>query len=149
MLEPPDVKRGEVAEQPATSMEETRRKRRRIVRNGRSSGPPHRNARAIPDRKWPASLPKIRPELFASGSMAEPPDGFLLDLPHALARELKFLADLFERQRVLAAETEVEADHLRFALRERPERALDLLAERLLDQRVVGQRGDRKSTRRN
>src|ERR1051326_9192173 len=111
MLEPPDVKRGEVAEQPATSMEEPRRG------NGRSSGPPHRNARAIPDRKWPASLPKIRPELFASGSMAEPPDGFLLDLPHALARELKFLADLFERQRVLAAETEVEADHLRFALR--------------------------------
>ena len=44
---------------------------------------------------------EITAQLLAAGSMAEAADGFFLDLTHAFAREIEFLADLLQREGML------------------------------------------------
>src|SRR5437660_12834545 len=72
--------------------------------------------------------------------MAEAPDRFFLDLAYPFAGELELLADLLKRERMLPAEADVDANHLRFPLGQRAERPLDFLAEGFLDQGMIGER---------
>src|SRR5579862_7150257 len=85
-------------------------------------------------------LAKIRAKVLAARCMPQAADRFFFDLADALAGELKFLADLFKRQRMFAAETEIQSDDFRFTLGERAERAFDFLAERFFDQLVIWER---------
>src|SRR3954451_15294418 len=52
----------------------------------------------------------------------------VLDLADPLARDAELAADLLERARLLALESEAELDHLALALGQRAERSLDVLA---------------------
>ena len=54
-------------------------------------------------------------ELFAPRRMAQLAQRFGLDLADALARDVKFLADLLERMRLAVDQTEAHAKHLLFA----------------------------------
>lgn len=54
----------------------------------------------------------MRLEVFATVTLAELAERLLLDLTDALAGQVEPLADLFERERVLAANAEVEAGDL-------------------------------------
>src|SRR5215217_4521514 len=58
--------------------------------------------------------------------------GVVLDLPDPLARDVERAADLLERERARAGEAEAHLDHLALALRERVERAPDVLLAEVL-----------------
>src|SRR3954468_12601310 len=85
-------------------------------------------------------FPEIGAERLRARGMAEAANRLLLDLPNALAGELEAFADLLERQRMLAVEPEVEADHLGLTLRKRGERATHFDLQRLRHETHVGRR---------
>src|SRR5688572_27118491 len=65
-----------------------------------------------------------------------------LDLAHALAREAELVADLLERQRLLAVQPEAHADHVALLLVELLHERLDLLVERRADELDLRRRND-------
>src|SRR5262245_60263507 len=83
-------------------------------------------------------LTKIGTELFAPRGVPEPSDGLLLDLTDAFARELELFPDLFEREGMFPSQPEIEPDDFRLTFGQRSERPVDLLAQRFLDERVIG-----------
>ena len=64
-----------------------------------------------------------------------------LDLADALARDVKFLADLLERMRLAVDQTEAHAKHLLLARCERGEDLLELLAQKRVGRLLRGLRG--------
>src|SRR5512143_3981951 len=83
---------------------------------------------------------EIRPQRLAPRRMPEPADCFLLDLADAFARQLEFFSDFLEGERVLAPQAEIEPDDLGFALGEGAPGPFHCLAQRFLDEDVVGYR---------
>ena len=77
-------------------------------------------------------------QLFAAMLLAELAQGFFLNLTYALAGQAEALADLFERQRVLTANAEVETRDLGFAWVQHAQGALDVDLQRLAHQHLVG-----------
>src|SRR5579872_4174446 len=65
----------------------------------------------------------------------------VLDLPDPLAGHVERPPDLLERVRALAAEPETHLDHLALALRQRRQRAPQVLAPQVLGRQLEGRLG--------
>ena len=74
---------------------------------------------------------------FPTVLLAKLAQGFLLDLTHTLARQSKALANFFERQRVLTADTEVQARDLGFARVKQAQSTLNINLERLVHECII------------
>src|SRR5215217_6071672 len=81
-------------------------------------------------------------EALRLGQRLELLERVVLDLADPLARHVERAADLFERERARAGEAEAHLDHLALALRERVERAADVLLAEVLRRRL--ERRDRR-----
>src|SRR5690554_2164868 len=79
-------------------------------------------------------------QLLAAVFLAEFAERLFLDLTHPLARQAETLADFFQRERMLAADAEVEADDFGLARVQRGKSPLDVDLERLLHEPFVRSR---------
>src|SRR5512138_2294552 len=68
-------------------------------------------------------------ECAADVAFAEALEGTVAELAHALARDAEHRTDFLERVLASALESEVQAEDLRVARRERTERLLDFVGE--------------------
>src|SRR5687767_13818655 len=75
-------------------------------------------------------------EALGLGERLELLQRVVLDLADPLARDVERAADLLERERARAGEAEAHLDHLALALRERVERAADVLLAEVLRRRL-------------
>src|SRR2546428_237393 len=87
--------------------------------------------------------PGLEQEAFQrsrSGNVAEARQRLSLDFPHALAGYAEQRADLLERHRLLALQSEIQSQDLRLALLEGRQDFLDRLRQGVLEDLVVGTR---------